>query len=96
MAKDNRQLAEAILTNIGGHTNTNEIFNCMTRVRINIRDFDQINQAQLEKVEGVMGVIRDGDTLQVVVGPGTAAKVADIMATLTDTPKGATVAENLD
>lgn len=96
MAKDNRQLAEAILTNIGGHHNTNEIFNCMTRVRINIRDFDQINQTQLEKVEGVMGVIRDGDILQVVVGPGTAAKVADIMATLTDTPKGATVAENLD
>ena len=75
MAKDNRQLAEAILTNIGGHHNTNEIFNCMTRVRINIRDFDQINQTQLEKVEGVMGVIRDGDILQVVVGPGTAAKV---------------------
>lgn len=96
MAKDNHKLAQEILTTIGGKNNTSKIYNCMTRVRININDFDRVNHTQLENVEGVMGVVKDGDTLQVVVGPGTAAKVADIMATLTDTPKGEAMKVNVD
>ena len=50
----------------------------MTRVRMDIRDYDKVDIEGLKKIDGVMGVVED-DTLQVVVGPGTVNKVAQEM-----------------
>ncbi|OFU52815.1 MULTISPECIES: PTS transporter subunit EIIC [Aerococcus] len=90
------RLAQAIYQHIGGPTNASKVYNCMTRVRIHIIDNQRVETKSLKQVEGVMGVVEDGDTLQVVVGPGTAAKVATVMADQGHIQQGRPVQENLD
>lgn len=68
----------------------------MTRVRIDIRDDSRVNMDGLKGVDGVMGVVEDGSTLQIVVGPGTAAKVATEMSQSAGVSKGEEMDVNLD
>lgn len=97
MAESKEQrLAKDIYQNIGGPSNASKVYNCMTRVRIDIRNDAYVNVDALKKVNGIMGIVEDGSTLQVVVGPGTAAKVASVMSETAGVEKGASVSENLD
>ena len=75
---NNKDLAKEILKLVGGRDNIRSATNCMTRVRLNIIDSSKVQKTKLEATEGVMGVV-ESDTLQVVVGPGTAKKVLDIL-----------------
>ena len=70
-------LGNEILQNIGGEQNIISFENCMTRLRISLKDDSLLNKAKLEKVEGVMGVVKSGQEVQVIVGPGTASKVSN-------------------
>ena len=70
-------LGNEILQNIGGEENIISFENCMTRLRISLKDDSLLNKAKLEKVEGVMGVVKSGQEVQVIVGPGTASKVSN-------------------
>lgn len=79
MADKITELANGIYSHIGGVENVNKLVNCMTRVRIGIIDYEKVDISGLEKLPGVMGVVRD-ETLQVVLGPGTVTKVAQKMA----------------
>ncbi|TVP93655.1 PTS transporter subunit EIIC [Alkalibacterium sp.] len=78
MVKNNETLIQEIVEAVGGPENINSATNCMTRLRINIKDQDKVQHDTLKNTEGVMGVV-DADTLQVVVGPGKAKKLADLM-----------------
>lgn len=89
-------LAKEIYTHMGGKDNTTDMYNCMTRVRIDLKDPSVVDVNSLKTVDGVMGVVQDGSNLQVVVGPGTASKVATELASMSGSVKGATVEENLD
>lgn len=91
-----QQLARDIYKNIGGAGNADKVYNCMTRVRIDIRDDSRVNLEDLKKINGVMGVVEDGNTLQVVVGPGTAAKVANEMAKSSNVQQGEQMNVNMD
>ncbi|AQP54243.1 permease [Vagococcus penaei] len=71
-------IANGIYDNVGGIQNVKKIVHCMTRVRMEIKDYSKVNITELKAVQGVMGVVED-DTLQVVVGPGTVNKVAQKM-----------------
>ncbi|MCF0259487.1 MAG: PTS transporter subunit EIIB, partial [Erysipelotrichaceae bacterium] len=73
----NKELAEIILEKAGGTSNIRDAANCMTRLRMHLNDPSKLSQADLENTEGVLGVVFDGDYLQVILGPGTAKKVAD-------------------
>lgn len=78
MVKSNEKLVKEIVDAIGGPENINSSTNCMTRVRLNLKDKSIVDEEALKKVEGVMG-INDADTYQVIVGPGTAKKANDIL-----------------
>ncbi|NWK83232.1 PTS transporter subunit EIIC [Staphylococcus sp. GSSP0090] len=80
-------LAEHIIDAVGGIDNMDNIINCMTRVRIKVRDEDKIDYEQLKSIKGVMGVVKD-ERVQVVVGPGTVNKVAAHMSELSGAPLG--------
>ncbi|SHE78984.1 PTS system, sucrose-specific IIC component [Atopostipes suicloacalis DSM 15692] len=81
MAKrTNEDLLNDILQNVGGINNIRSATNCMTRMRIQLNDDSKVNQEQLENIEGVMGVV-DAETLQIVVGPGTARKLTELLVT---------------
>lgn len=81
MRKEER-IAQAILAEVGGKENIQQISFCMTRLRLSLKDHSQISVDELKKIDGVMGVVED-DTLQIVVGPGVVNKVADEVSQLT-------------
>lgn len=73
----NKELAGKILELVGGKENVIAATNCMTRLRIRLKDISTVKMEELKDTEGVLGVV-GSDTLQVVVGPGKAKKLADI------------------
>lgn len=79
MAEDKyTRIANAIYAHVGGPQNIEKLIHCMTRVRMTIRDYSLVDMDGLKAIDGVMGVVQE-DTLQVIVGPGTVDKVADVM-----------------
>jgi PTS system sucrose-specific IIC component len=78
MAISNNQLAARILELVGGKANVASATNCMTRLRLKLNDPSEVNMEELKQTEGVLGVV-EAETLQVVVGPGKAKKVLDIV-----------------
>lgn len=82
MAKEElslEQLAKEIYKGAGGMNNVASVTHCMTRVRMSVRDRDEVNEAQLKAIPGVLGVV-DDEQLQVIIGPGKVNKVAKEMA----------------
>ena len=61
----NEQMAQSIL----------QFTDCMTRVRLEVNDLSVVQIDQIKALKGVFGVHVDAQ-VQVIVGPGTAAKVA--------------------
>lgn len=74
----NRELARKIVELVGGKENIRNVTNCMTRVRISLKDSARIDLEELKNTEGVLGVTGT-DALQVVVGPGKARSVTEII-----------------
>ena len=75
----NQELSSKILELVGGRSNVVSATNCMTRVRIHVKDDGAIQDAALKNVEGVLGLVHDNPGyVEVVVGPGKCRKVADI------------------
>lgn len=93
MAISNNQLAAKILELVGGKTNVASATNCMTRLRLRLEDSSKVNMEELKKTEGVLGVV-EAETLQVVVGPGKAKKVLDIIVEEYGVAKDAAVVED--
>ncbi|QPS71361.1 glucose PTS transporter subunit IIA [Lactococcus garvieae] len=79
MAEDKvTRIARQIYEEIGGVENVQSLVHCMTRVRLSMVDEEKVNIDDLKAIDGVMGVVK-GETLQVIVGPGTVNKVAQKM-----------------
>ena len=61
-------LAADIIKNVGGKENVVEIDNCITRLRLEIKDYTAVDEKKI-KSAGVAGVIRPGkNSVQVVIG----------------------------
>lgn len=79
----NEQLVEKILTCVGGYENVSAATNCMTRLRLDIKEDRKIDEASLKVIPGVLGIVHDQlNYIEVVVGPGKSRKCADICASL--------------
>ncbi|MFF6867331.1 PTS transporter subunit EIIC [Streptomyces sp. NPDC090109] len=70
----NRAVAAAILPLVGGAGNITSVAHCMTRLRLGLRDRSLVRDEELKALPAVMGVVED-DTYQIVLGPGTVARV---------------------
>ncbi|MFI9744379.1 PTS transporter subunit EIIC [Streptomyces sp. NPDC052494] len=70
----NRAIAAAILPLVGGAENISSVAHCMTRLRLGLRDRSLVQDEALKALPSVMGVVED-DTYQIVLGPGTVARV---------------------
>jgi len=67
-SNDFTQIASVILQGVGGKENVTSIDNCVTRLRLEIKDQAKVNE-KIIKSAGVSGIIRPGKTsLQVIVG----------------------------
>lgn len=84
----NRATAAAILPLVGGAANVSSIAHCMTRLRLGLHDRSLVQDEALKAVPAVMGVVED-DTYQIVLGPGTVARVTPEFEKLVEEGKAA-------
>ena len=62
------EVARIILEGVGGKDNLTSIDNCITRLRLEIKDYTKVNEKKI-KSAGVAGVVRPGkNAVQVIVG----------------------------
>ena len=73
----NQELSSKILELVGGKDNVTAATNCMTRLRVNLKDYAKADIEGLKATEGVLQVI-EMDNLHIVLGPGKAKKVTDL------------------
>ncbi|MGW2680096.1 PTS transporter subunit EIIC [Streptomyces sp. NPDC001436] len=95
-----RATAAAILPLVGGAANIGSIAHCMTRLRIGLHDRTLVDDPALRAVPGVLGVVEADGTYQIVLGPGTVARVTPAFEELvaegrTATPARPVTAEGL-
>lgn len=65
---DYTQVASLILEGVGGKDNVVSIDNCITRLRLEIKDYTAVDEKKI-KSAGVAGVVRPGKTaVQVIIG----------------------------
>ncbi|MGD6815992.1 PTS transporter subunit EIIC [Metabacillus sp. 113a] len=76
------KLAAEIAEKLGGKGNVASYANCMTRLRVKVKDESLVDRDGLKRIEGVFGVVEE-DTFQIIVGPGTVNQVADEFGRLT-------------
>ena len=70
----NKELAVKILELVGGKENITAVTHCITRLRMTIKDSGVIQEEEIKKLPGVMGVNMVENQYQVILGP----KVADV------------------
>ncbi|WP_405907953.1 PTS transporter subunit EIIC [Streptomyces sp. NBC_00828] len=88
--------AAALLPLLGGPTNITSVAHCMTRLRVGLRDRTLVQDEALRALPAVLGLVTDDETYQIVLGPGTVARVTpEFEALLTTTASAATTADEL-
>lgn len=77
MNKD--ELGKKLYEVLGGRDNIVQAYNCMTRLRVQLRQRDEKLLAAIKEVPGVMGIHDAGEELQIILGPGTATQVTTVV-----------------
>ncbi|WP_171965267.1 PTS transporter subunit EIIC [Cronobacter sakazakii] len=72
-------LATQILNGVGGEGNILRLENCMTRVRLELRDESLMDLPALKALPGISGYVKQGEQHQLITGPGRAAQIVDAM-----------------
>lgn len=88
----NLELAQKIVMLIGGKDNVLKVANCMTRLRVTLKNESKVDSEELKKIVGVLGIVQEGNYIQIVLGPGKAKKIADICIEDLKLPKDILVA----
>ena len=74
----NMDLAKRLVELLGGKENVVKATNCMTRLRVVCKDASKVDTEEIKNTEGVLGLVIDHDSYQIVLGPGKAKKITDI------------------
>ncbi|MFJ6311885.1 beta-glucoside-specific PTS transporter subunit IIABC [Pseudarthrobacter oxydans] len=75
---DYRSLAGDILQGVGGESNIASATHCATRLRLKLRDDSKADQAAIEKLPGVITVMKAGGQFQVVIGNNVPSVYAEL------------------
>lgn len=69
MSKDKISiLSSNVLDAVGGIKNIEHVLHCATRLRFTLYDYDNISMDEIKNIEGVMGTVKVGKQLQVIIG----------------------------
>ena len=63
----------SVIQGLGGKGNINTLENCITRLRVNVKDVSLIDEALINKVPN-SGIVKKGNDLQIIYG----LQVADV------------------
>ncbi|MEV6481443.1 PTS transporter subunit EIIC [Streptomyces sp. NPDC051576] len=77
------ETAAALLPLVGGPANVTSVAHCMTRLRLGLIDRSLVDETALRAVPGVLGVVADDTSYQVVLGPGAVVRVTQEFEKLT-------------
>ena len=91
---NNKELAVRLVELIGGADNVVKATNCMTRLRLTVKDPSKVQEDVIKKTDGVLGLVTDGNTYQIVLGPGKVKKVMDICSQELGLPTDGQVSTN--
>lgn len=75
------EIATGIIEAIGGKENIKDVTHCATRLRFHLKDENKANDEQVEKVKGVLKVVKSGGQYQIVIGPQVASVYAEVLKT---------------
>ncbi|MCB6603876.1 PTS glucose/sucrose transporter subunit IIB, partial [Erysipelatoclostridium ramosum] len=62
-------IAKSVLEEIGGKQNIAKVLHCQTRLRFNLKDESIPDYEKIETILGVLGIVKAGGQVQVVIGP---------------------------
>ncbi|KNC08430.1 PTS beta-glucoside transporter subunit IIABC [Klebsiella sp. RIT-PI-d] len=62
------EIAEKIVNELGGRNNIDNVYNCMTRLRFELKDESLANDSNIKSITGIAGVVRQGGQIQLVIG----------------------------
>lgn len=79
---DFKGIASTLLAAVGTKNNVRANAACMTRLRVTVKDQSKVDVAAIKQLDGVLGVV-EGETVQVIFGPGKVSKVGEEFAKLT-------------
>ena len=65
---DYKQLAVAIIENIGGKSNVKSVVHCATRLRFTLNDATLADTEKISSLKGVLKVVNAGGQYQIVIG----------------------------
>ena len=79
MSDSGREAVNRILDCLGGQDNVLDVTNCMTRLRVTVKDDAAVRETELAQDPEVLGLVHDkAGYYEVVVGPGKCRKYADL------------------
>ena len=79
MKQDYRENVKTLIRFLGGSGNIVSVTNCMTRLRVTVKDASAADEEKLRAQEDVMGLVHDRENdIEIVVGPGKSRKYADL------------------
>lgn len=70
--------AKQLLEKLGGEKNISSVTHCMTRLRFFLKEESIVNDREVEKIPGVMGIMKKGGQYQVIIGNNVAKCFAEI------------------
>lgn len=79
MSKDYKSIAKQVVEQLGGADNVIALTHCMTRLRFVLANAEKINIENLKSINGVMGVVDNGDKVQVIIGNEVSAAYNHVM-----------------
>lgn len=74
---ENEKLCRNILKDVGGKENIQEVYHCVTRLRIVVKDLKKVDFETLNHEEGLLAVKTVDNQVQCVIGPGVDAVYRD-------------------
>lgn len=80
--EDIEKLSQQIIQEVGGKENIKQILHCATRLRLNLKDFNNVDLNHIKNLDGTLGAVRVGDQLQIIIG-GKVVEVYDEVKKLT-------------
>lgn len=95
MASKYTPLCEALLPLVGGAENILQANHCMTRLRLDLKDYSKADMDAIKKVSGVIGCVRSGGPLQIIIGT-TVGDVYDEFCAMTGLEMRAAIDEEPD
>lgn len=80
MSNNYKTVAQSVVAHVGGKGNVSALTHCMTRLRFVLNDASLVDASKLKAINGVMGVVDNGDKVQVIIGNEVGVAYQEVMS----------------